>query len=490
MFGMQRKQPNLDNQSQDHRERADTVVKQKTPGMQTFSSLLQPMLAAKKVSKSSPCSSGKSASSQPGSSRNKGSVSCLQAISSATQSMTAELAMTSKVPHGGKSPLASRLHPAQYHNKHRSKHVKDGVLNGSTCGEASKQTQSQDILRSENKMKHLFNKTNTEEIIDSGCPSSVETLDDFLGGTTTAPHLPIFDTSESEEEADDNLLAICQATDVKRDWRIFPRTVSPTDLNFGSLFCSTPTPHSLQTCRSTSTTDRQGWCDEVWVPRTTEKLANLNLGGLIRFSDEKEDKHTQQCQVAQGEAATAKEPQFLKNRNKKTACRPKQRILDELFNEEEEEAQCRICHSGDSSPTNPLLTPCLCSGSLRFVHHDCIRKWILKRFLSGTLISAIRSCELCLGKLTSVLIPSYLDYFDEPHDQQEQVDDTAEHHVQEAVEEIASSPSMILSPPRALPSLPTATRSSLRTRSLPMLIRMGLRRIRERRNYSPETSDT
>ncbi|GAA6214540.1 probable E3 ubiquitin-protein ligase MARCH10 [Lates japonicus] len=84
MFGMQRKQPYLDNRSQDHRERADTVVKQKTPGMQTFSSLLQPMLAAKKVSKSSPCGSGKSASSQPGSPWNKGSVSCLQAISSAT----------------------------------------------------------------------------------------------------------------------------------------------------------------------------------------------------------------------------------------------------------------------------------------------------------------------------------------------------------------------------------------------------------------------
>lgn len=61
----------------------------------------------------------------------------------------------------------NKVRPAWDHNKHRSEHVKDRALNGSTHGDANKQTQSQDILKSKNKKEHLFSKTNTEEIIDS-----------------------------------------------------------------------------------------------------------------------------------------------------------------------------------------------------------------------------------------------------------------------------------------------------------------------------------
>lgn len=64
----------------------------------------------------------------------------------------------------------NKVRPARYHNKQRSEHVKDRALNGSTHGDANKQTQSQDILKSKNKKEHLFSKTNTEEIIDSERP--------------------------------------------------------------------------------------------------------------------------------------------------------------------------------------------------------------------------------------------------------------------------------------------------------------------------------
>ena len=47
---------------------------------------------------------------------------------------------------------------------------------------------------------------------------------------------------------------------------------------------------------------------------------------------------------------------------------------------------CRICH-GEGDPSHPLIQPCLCAGSLRFVHHPCLQKWILE--------SSTRSCELC-----------------------------------------------------------------------------------------------
>ncbi|XP_071455453.1 E3 ubiquitin-protein ligase MARCHF8-like isoform X3 [Hetaerina americana] len=47
---------------------------------------------------------------------------------------------------------------------------------------------------------------------------------------------------------------------------------------------------------------------------------------------------------------------------------------------------CRICHcEGDSEA--PLIAPCYCSGSLRYVHEACLQQWIKS--------SDIRSCELC-----------------------------------------------------------------------------------------------
>ncbi|XP_055319978.1 uncharacterized protein LOC129577267 [Sitodiplosis mosellana] len=47
---------------------------------------------------------------------------------------------------------------------------------------------------------------------------------------------------------------------------------------------------------------------------------------------------------------------------------------------------CRICHC-ESDPQNPLLTPCYCSGSLKYVHQTCLQQWLTA--------SETNSCELC-----------------------------------------------------------------------------------------------
>uniref|UniRef100_A0A8C5LUZ8 E3 ubiquitin-protein ligase MARCHF8 n=1 Tax=Leptobrachium leishanense TaxID=445787 RepID=A0A8C5LUZ8_9ANUR len=47
---------------------------------------------------------------------------------------------------------------------------------------------------------------------------------------------------------------------------------------------------------------------------------------------------------------------------------------------------CRICHcEGDEE--NPLITPCRCTGTLRFVHQTCLHQWIKS--------SDTKCCELC-----------------------------------------------------------------------------------------------
>ncbi|KAF9675889.1 hypothetical protein SADUNF_Sadunf09G0080300 [Salix dunnii] len=54
--------------------------------------------------------------------------------------------------------------------------------------------------------------------------------------------------------------------------------------------------------------------------------------------------------------------------------------------EEEEEDVCRICRNpGDLE--NPLRYPCACSGSIKFVHQDCLLQWLNH--------SNARQCEVC-----------------------------------------------------------------------------------------------
>ncbi|KAK0051042.1 E3 ubiquitin-protein ligase MARCH8 [Biomphalaria pfeifferi] len=47
---------------------------------------------------------------------------------------------------------------------------------------------------------------------------------------------------------------------------------------------------------------------------------------------------------------------------------------------------CRICHC-EGEDSNKLISPCLCSGSLKFIHLACLQKWIKS--------SDKKSCELC-----------------------------------------------------------------------------------------------
>ena len=68
---------------------------------------------------------------------------------------------------------------------------------------------------------------------------------------------------------------------------------------------------------------------------------------------------------------------------------------------------CRICYLEEETDSNPLIQPCLCSGSLKYIHLDCLKKWIGTRNWTTVennenvciyLIKEI-DCELCKNKL-------------------------------------------------------------------------------------------
>ena len=47
---------------------------------------------------------------------------------------------------------------------------------------------------------------------------------------------------------------------------------------------------------------------------------------------------------------------------------------------------CRICHC-EGTNDEPLITPCLCLGTMQYLHQSCLQRWIKS--------AGVKSCELC-----------------------------------------------------------------------------------------------
>lgn len=47
---------------------------------------------------------------------------------------------------------------------------------------------------------------------------------------------------------------------------------------------------------------------------------------------------------------------------------------------------CRICHC-EGTHDEPLISPCLCLGTMQYLHQACLQRWIKS--------AGVKSCELC-----------------------------------------------------------------------------------------------
>ena len=64
------------------------------------------------------------------------------------------------------------------------------------------------------------------------------------------------------------------------------------------------------------------------------------------------------------------------------------------------EPQCRFCLDDTETPDNPLISPCACTGSVRYVHHLCLRRWTLARPATAHL------CPICKALYTLEVLPT------------------------------------------------------------------------------------
>ena len=85
-----------------------------------------------------------------------------------------------------------------------------------------------------------------------------------------------------------------------------------------------------------------------------------------------------------------------------------------LHEKKEKGKICRICLSGEDSPVkNPLICPCTCKGSMKFIHYSCLKNWLNLKIESDlgygrdleteqptiTYSTKDIACELCKTKL-------------------------------------------------------------------------------------------
>ncbi|XP_066519802.1 E3 ubiquitin-protein ligase MARCHF7-like isoform X2 [Hoplias malabaricus] len=133
------------------------------------------------------------------------------------------------------------------------------------------------------------------------------------------------------------------------------------------------------------------------LPRTIGLRHDLNLA-MMAFHELRLEV-TQSDRESLHSTGDSGSPENKRSASPETLRRITARLLEEESDEENED-MCRICQCKGASPINPLLCPCQCSGSLQYIHHDCLRRWVQAKIKSGTELTAVKTCELCKGSLT------------------------------------------------------------------------------------------
>ena len=85
--------------------------------------------------------------------------------------------------------------------------------------------------------------------------------------------------------------------------------------------------------------------------------------------------------------------------------------MSQTSSKKPDENQCRICLTTENTPENPLIeSPCLCTGSIRLVHSDCLKQWLHSKVSEKRTDFAVTyawkdfECDICKSKYPSILL--------------------------------------------------------------------------------------
>jgi pSer/pThr/pTyr-binding forkhead associated (FHA) protein len=143
---------------------------------------------------------------------------------------------------------------------------------------------------------------------------------------------------------------------------------------------------------------------------TKKDLKNKNLEEENTIRNDKKEK----------KAKKIKKLKNLKNNTKDKTREKKEKTKEIKEKDPKNKAICRIFYGDDSSIENPLISPCICKGSMKFIHYDCLKNWLNSKIEEDISVDSDNpevevisynrkdiSCELCKEKL-----PDYVKYND------------------------------------------------------------------------------
>ncbi len=78
-------------------------------------------------------------------------------------------------------------------------------------------------------------------------------------------------------------------------------------------------------------------------------------------------------------------------------------LIEKNNNQNKKKKICRVCYCDENEMNSPLLSPCKCSGGLKYIHLSCLQHWLISRSTSSTSSNDYCtiynfnqiSCELC-----------------------------------------------------------------------------------------------
>ena len=111
-------------------------------------------------------------------------------------------------------------------------------------------------------------------------------------------------------------------------------------------------------------------------------------------------------------------------KNKKIKSSSRGIFLEKPFIISKTKPACRICYGENNTDDNPLIVPCTCKGSMKYIHYDCLKNWLnakIEEELSDDsteknnmeCISYNKNsicCELCKTKYPDYLIHNNIYY--------------------------------------------------------------------------------
>ena len=147
----------------------------------------------------------------------------------------------------------------------------------------------------------------------------------------------------------------------------------------------------------------------------TSKKSNFPKNESLEYIIQNKSNFLPRINSAHELISIKKIPKNKGNKNKLTSLKKRENVINS-------KPACRICYGEDTSDENPLICPCVCKGSMKYIHYECLKNWLNSKIEEEMPMDPDKeievitynrkdiSCELCKEKLPDYIKHNNLYY--------------------------------------------------------------------------------